>query len=284
MKIVVGSVALENYRMNRNQPKDIDYWVSGDSIPPFGDVTVMPEKILNLVPTFNGYATPDAVFTIKCSHLPWDIKWEKTKNDILWLKSHGCEVLTELHTELRKHWESVHGGKDFLSLNKPKEDFFNDHVTYLYDHDYLHEVVASPREPVYKSCLKDGEDVLIDRAKFDLLSFEDKVRMFREEVNVIALERWVLNPHWNGQVSWYEAYGLALKKTIISLTKNWANVFIVENLDKFVKPDYSYFREALKLEERLMSKVDMKVFEDLAEELKYESLEELVWDMAEGGF
>ena len=46
-------------------------------------------------------------------------------------------------------------------------------------------------------------------------------------------------------VGWYKAYILSLKKTITSLTKNWATSFIVLNLECFIKPDYTYFEYAL---------------------------------------
>lgn len=120
-----------------------------------------------------------------------------------------------------------------------------------YPHDYLHELVAYPNPPMYTKCLKDGEDVLIDRDKFDLLPFEDQVRMFREEITVIAAERWLINPYWKGKVSWYRAHMLSLQKTVTRLTKGWASEFIVLNLEHFVKPDYKYFKhliETLKLE------------------------------------
>lgn len=272
--IIVGSTALKHFGMNRNEPKDVDVWVTEDetySVCRGYDIHVLPNEVLDLIPhSSGGHAIPDAVYTIKCSHLAWDIKWEKTKNDILWLKANGCKLLPKLYRELKKHWEGVHGDKSFLSLNKCKEDFFQDGVKYVYDHDYLHELVAFPATPMYTHCLKDGEDVLIDKDKFDCMSTEMQLRMFKEEVTVIAIERWLLHKN---DISWFEAYGLALKKTITNLTKNWACDFIISNLDYFVKPEYEYFKhalETLKIGDSDMS--DIKdVFEQFIEENKIES-------------
>ena len=284
--IVVGTSALK-YFGAVTEAKDHDVWhVVGER----KDTTqkeywvYMPKYLINLVPSINGYATPDAVLTIKMSHFSWDIKWQKTKRHILLLQSLGYKPIPELYTALKQYWETIHGNKSFLSLGKNKDKFFDDFVTYRYDHDYLHELVASPNKPMYTNCLKDGEEVLIDKEKFFSMPFTDRVRMFREEITVIATERWLVH----GKESWYTAYKLALKKTITSLTKNWATDFIVLNLSHFVKPEYSYFKNVLeKLE--LFMQVDMKPFEELltaldvpAEKIKKVKMDNLIYALSEG--
>ena len=253
--LIVGSVALFQYGLNRNQPVDTDIWVSKEHLvslstlkPEIGnfDMAVMPLGILDLVPTIdNLYATADAIYTIKCSHAIYDIKWPKTKLDILHLKWNGCKIIPELYKALKLHWKEVHGNKDFLSLNKTKEDFFTDNVTYVYDHDWLHELVAYPNKPMYSNCLKDGHEVLIDKDKFKAMPFEDQVRMFREEITVIAAERWLIPEKWRGKISWYQAYMLSLQKTVVSLTKGDYSYFLVDNLEHFIKPDYKMFKHLL---------------------------------------
>ena len=253
--IIVGSTALQKWGLNRSTPKDVDRWFYEDLYEPGdgkGDDCIMPKHIMDMIPVTGGFARPDAIYTIKCSHLAWDIKWEKTKNDILWLRTKGCEIIPDLYQALKKHWEIEHGDKSFLSLYKSKDDFFDDHVVKVYDHDHLHEMVAYPRRPMYERCLRDNQEVLVDHLKFQQMPFEDRVRMFREEVSVIALERWLLNPHWQGRVNWYKAYQLALKKTITNLTKNWANDFIVQNLSHFVLPDWGYFKHMATIEEKII--------------------------------
>lgn len=283
--IIVGSTALKHFNLNRCEPKDVDRWWSEKDLPAgIEDDCFLPNHIIQMVPTKDGYATPDAILTIKCSHLPWDIKWEKTKNDIIWLKEKGCQIIPSLYMALKGHWEEVHGDKSFLSLGKSKDDFFNDHVQYVYDHDYLHEVVASPAKPMYQRCLKDGHDVLIDVDKFHRMPFEDQVRMFREEVSVIAIERWLVNPHWKGKLDWWKAYQLALKKTITRLTKGWACDFMVHNLEHFILPKWEYFRNVRNLEEDFMSENYEDVFMPVLETSEFDDLDGLVVEMADGGF
>lgn len=247
MEIIIGSTALEYYNLNRLPPKDVDVWADhGWEVSKGTDLKVIPEHIMNLVEKKEGYATPDSVYTIKCSHLGWDNPmWNKHKLDILWLKSNGCKLNTSLFEALISYWKVELGDKSFLSLKQDKENFFTDNVDYKYDHDYLHELVAYPNIPIYSGVLVDNEDVLIDRVKFDKLSFEDQVRMFREEITVIACERWIFNSKLKTKLSWMQAYNKSLQKTITNLTKGWACEFLILNLEYFVKQDYKYFEHIL---------------------------------------
>lgn len=247
MNIIVGSTALEYFGLSRRTPVDIDVWTDDESFEKEGimDVCKIPTEILLLVDQVDGYATPDSIYTIKLSHAVYDIHWQKTKLDILHLKHHGCKPIQELYEALKIYWVKEHGNKDFLSLNKSKEDFFTDNVEYVHDHDFLHQLVAYPNPPMYTKCLKDNHEVLIDKDKFKVMSLEDQIRMFREEITVIAAERWLIPKKWHGKISWYRAYMLSLQKTVVSLTKGDYSYFLVENLDKFVKPDYSQFKHLL---------------------------------------
>lgn len=251
--IIIGSTAASKCGLKFRKPKDLDVWtdkqhVYDTEIKKQGiDVKLIPTDILNLVETVDGlHCTANSLFTIKCSHLGWNNPmWNKHKSDVLSLKSQGCELIPDLYNALLGFWKVELGAKDFLSLNKNKKDFFQDNVTYVYDHDWLHEQVAYPNAPVYTHCLKANQDVLIDKTKFDALSLNDQVRMFREEITVIAIERYIVNPLVKGRYSWLQAYRMSLHKTITQLTKGWATNFIVENLEHFIKPDYTYFDYAL---------------------------------------
>ena len=287
MQIIVGSYALSYWGYLRKPPKDIDNWVSSEAeLATCGncDNKIIPEHILKLIPTNHGFATPRAIYTIKCSHLGWDNpNWQKHKEDVLWLKAEGYVIIPELYNSLVNYWKETLGNKEFLSLDKSKEQFFTDYVSYKYDHDYLHELVAYPNKPMYEKCLGSNEAVLTNYEKFNSLSFDDKIKLFKEEVTVIACERWLLNDYWKGQISWYQAYLFALKKTITNLTKNWATDFIVLNLEKFNKPDFSLFENVInKLGDNVMSKVDMKPFEDLLNKLEDDSLDGLIFNLCEG--
>lgn len=288
--IIVGSKAAEHWGLNRTKPKDTDIWYrgeQGDAVP-HEDSFYCPEHIYDMVEVEDKiFASKDALYTIKCSHLGVNPHieneriWWKHVQDILYMEYNGCCIIPYLYEALVEYWQSSGKDKSFLSLKADKEDFFNDFVEYRYDHDYLHELVSYPKRPMYEQCLKEGEEVLLDKSLFNRLEYPDKIRMFREEITVIACERWLLSP--KNTLSWYQAYLKSLKKTITRLTKNWACDFIIFNLDEFVVPDYSYFKHLLTtLKEDSMSNVDMSIFNKIAADMG-ESLDECIYGLCEWG-
>lgn len=289
--MISGSTALHYYGINLGKIKDLDVIAYKESqiknyVNP--DYILVPKEIYDILYNTSGHIYPEMILTIKMSHLAWDIKWEKTLRHINSLVNMGYNYNPKLYKLLKAHWETVHGNKDFLSLSKNKDDFFNDHVTYVYDHDYLHELVAYPNKPVYTKCLKENEDVLIDKTKFFNMEFSEQVRMFREEITVIAIERWLVNPYNKGKVSWFKSWNLSLKKTITSLTKNWASDFIIHNIKEFRVPDYNYFKHAMKILEIEMSTLEIidemleKMFEKIGIDEQVDSYRDgLIYHMAE---
>ena len=213
----------------------------------------MPLNILNAFQQDSkdsGVATLDDLMTIKLSHLPYDILWHKHQSDYLFFKRNGAKINHDLYELLKPHWRELFGNKPFLSLYRTKDQFFDDYVSKPYEHDWLHELVAYPDAPVYTRCLKDGEQVAIDKAKFFELPFDKRVKMFREEVTVIAIERWMVNPKCRGTIRYPTAYGRAVHKTITALTKGWASEFMCENLEHLYKPtkdDVKHAFETLKI-------------------------------------
>ena len=69
---------------------------------------------------------------------------------------------------------------------------------------------------------------------------------------------------------------MILKKTITRLTKNWADDFLIHNLEHFVIPEYKYFSN---IEEIKMS-IDMTIFEEIAEKTG-ETVEHLIFKLCE---
>lgn len=238
MKILVGSSAAKVHLPFFREAKDVDVWCR-EKIWDV-DCSVMPPEIFELMEhgsLVNRCASLNDLLTIKLSHLPYDIFWHKHLNDYLVFKTHGATVNNGLYEFLQEYWREVHGNKTNLTLYKTKDVFFDDFVKKEYDHDYLHELVAFPHKPVYSVCLKDGQDVMIDKGKFFSLSFEQQVKMFREEINVIACERWLIPTRDTDKITFREAYSTSLHKTVTALTKGWASRFMCENIEKFIRPN-----------------------------------------------
>ncbi|WP_440066390.1 DUF7275 domain-containing protein [Streptosporangium sp. OZ121] len=250
--LIVGSTALTLWYGNTARPpKDVDVFSPKD----VGDTDRFWDDAFNV--WFAGkpemsYATPDELITIKASHAYWDLRnnsWNKHMNDLLFLKERGAKILPDLHDMLYEVWERRYGKKQ-VNLTQEADDFFNDAVTRVYDHDSIHDSVAYGDRPLYESVLKDGASVQIDMAKVRALPFEDQVRLFREEIYATALERQVIPSGYT--CSRRLAYAWALRRTITSLTKGWSSRLIVANYDVFFRPDTDYVARHLSRADRLI--------------------------------
>lgn len=105
MILIVGSLAAKHWGINRREPNDKDLWITQEDEIKYltntkVDYHVIPKSILESIPREKLVATPDALYTIKCSHFQWDIHWEKTKADILYMESKGCKLLPDLYERL----------------------------------------------------------------------------------------------------------------------------------------------------------------------------------------
>lgn len=238
MRKIVGSHAAKQIIPDWYRAvNDIDVWTDTPMDKEKGlDICLMSSNILSV---FDGAdsASLDDLYTIKISHLPWPLLFWKHANDALFLKSKGARLNEPLYELLKEHWKEVHGTKTQLSLYKNKKEFFDDAVVKEYDHDCLHELVSYPHPPVYTTVLKEGHSVFTDRDKFLALSFDNKVKMMREEMCVIMCERWLLNDRIRSKLTLPQAWRMSVEKTTTALTKGVYSEFICENLEHFILSD-----------------------------------------------
>ena len=89
--------------------------------------------------------------------------------------------------------------------------------------------------PIYTKILKDGAEVDVSEEKFNKLTFEEKCDLVREEVMVMAYERYK-------NVNYMSAYSKMLKKFIINHSPLWEGLFIIENFIILHKPLFNYFK------------------------------------------
>lgn len=244
--LITGSTAIKHWIPSFRSPTDKDVIVPLGTITSKGiDAIQLPLDIIKQIPNKDGYLTMDALVTLKMSHMGWDIKWNKHKKDVIFLKKNGANVIPELYNDLVTFWKTEHQNKPYLSLYKTKAEFFDDYVPHVYDHDYLHELIAHPNVPIYTKCLGINQQVAIDHEKFLSLPRNEQLLMFREEICVIALERWIVNDKLSQPVSLYYAYKFALHKTVTALTKNWACDFIINNIEHYDIFNKNIFEHAL---------------------------------------
>jgi hypothetical protein len=243
----VGSWVMNQLIGSKRSPKDFDIWTNDTDFPSTYDgLRVEPFWHDGLVEFFEARPSSavwpdlDELYTVKCSHVGWELRngsWDKHMSDIVMLKQAGAKIIDDQYKRLYKVWEDVHGKKQ-LKLALTKDEFFGDAVVRKYDHDSLHESVAYGDHAMYIDVLKDGSEIDVDMAKIRALSWDQQIRLYREEVYATALERQVIPSNYT--VSPRKAYAWALKRTITSLTKGWSSRFLIENYDVMRTPDVDY--------------------------------------------
>lgn len=235
-KLLIGSAGIKHWFPDFPRDcKDYDYLTREENSTEFVD-GVMIEKhnipyLLDLTDEEIALE-PDLIYTLKVSHIFWDIKWEKHIFDIVFLKAKGCKLNKDLFYKLYNFWENKHGVPKRSDLEMSKEDFFNNCMPKnLPSHDYIHTLIVEI--PTYKKVLKDGADVEVDENKFNQLTHEEKLELVREEVYVMAWER------LNGR-DYRIGYTWMLKKFILSHAPFYEALFIIENYYELRKPLFNY--------------------------------------------
>jgi hypothetical protein len=228
--ILIGSSAIKHWYPDfKREPKDIDYAIGingNKSKPsPVRGVEYLINPILDrLYKPHNGIieiCSLGHLTTLKASHLCWDINWEKHMFDLQFLLNKGNEIEEELFWELYDYWNTYHSKNKRSDLKMSKDEFFSNAINYdVAEHDDLH-LLINPT-PTYTKILKDGCEVELDEEKYNLLTHEEKLDLIREEVYVMAYERWK-------NIDYRTAYLKMLKKFILSHAPKFTLLFILKN-------------------------------------------------------
>jgi hypothetical protein len=171
---------------------------------------------------------PSMLLTLKLSHryLRNSPHFYKTMMDIRNLRSAGVVPMEPYNGFLAKREKETYD-YGHPNLNVDKDSFFTDNVRYIYDHDSIHQAIAKDgQNPIYCLYLADNQPVLCDKAKFDSLTYEQKLDGVIEESCVLALERSIVprNPNDHDDV-----FKFALMKVCTSITSGWFREFAWEN-------------------------------------------------------
>lgn len=189
----------------------------------------------------------DVLYTIKKSHRfkKNSKKFWITLFDYHLMKKLGATV-PDKYQEFLKLREQETYTNTLPKLNVTKGEFFSDdNIRYVYDHDWIHRVIALGDRPAYREFL-DGE-VKVSKSKFLHLDYETQLRSFIEEACVLAVERCLVHhPEKNPKEVWL----FALSKVLSSISSGWWREFGYENaLDIINRYPENYFNRFQKAAE-----------------------------------
>lgn len=231
--VIIGSTAIKHHFPHFNrQPKDIDYAVSSrDGLTSTREVEFLLNPVLNRW-TSEKFCPPNLLLTLKMSHLFWDLNWDKHMFDVQFLLDEGATMDKKFFFEMLEYWKENNPKIKRSRLDMSKEEFFTNAVNYNeHEHDYLHTLIND--SPMYTRILKDGQEVELDMSKWEELSHEDKLETIREEVYVMAWERFKKD-------SWVTAYRKMLRKFIRQHAPEDMAIYAILNYKDLLTPKVNY--------------------------------------------
>lgn len=237
MKLIYWSTAIKYWFPDFNrEPKDLDIitdeklqtvkWIEYHRCNAF-EYLVPKTNIHQFYPE---YVSPDELYTIKLSHLSWDINWNKHMHDVIFLKSKWCKIDNIFYDELMKRWWIIHWEKK-IKMWVDNKDFFKWNIKRRYEHDWLHEQFAFYDRPLNEKIREDLNSPLCSKQLWEQLSYEDKIKCALEELYVLTSERYIFI---DKPLSIKFAKTKMLKKMIISTTSWWFNLFLKENFKELL--------------------------------------------------
>ena len=243
--LIYGSTAIKHFFPDYpNEPKDLDIIVDTDN-----NYHIAIDECRRIeqyyLPEFQyifennkdkKFVDPDFLYTIKMSHLSWDINWDKHMKSAIFLREHGAKLDKKLYDSLMIAWSRIHGAKK-VKMNVKNEDFFKLSIPRKYNHEYLHEEFAFYERPLNERIRKDLDSPLCSEELWNLLSDEDKFKCAFEEIMVLSAERFIFVPK-EYRLPPKFAKIKTLKNMITSTTSGWFNTYLKLNFEKFVKTDF----------------------------------------------
>lgn len=237
--LIYGSTAIKHFFPDyEREPKDLDIITKEDNkyhleIPGCKRIEqyYLPEfQYIFEHNVDEEFVDPDFLYTIKMSHLSWDINWDKHMKSAIFLKERGAELDEELYNSLMIAWSRVHGKKS-VKMNVKNSEFFKENIYRKYNHEFLHEQFSFYDRPLNERIRKDLDSPLCSEELWNLLSPEDKLKCALEEIYVLAAERFIFVQESDKSWKLEHAVTKTLKNMITSTTSGWFNTYMKLNFN-----------------------------------------------------
>lgn len=238
---LIGSRAIlrlghEFYR----EPKDFDYIVlEKDETLPKYDLCPLKNKEVRVEYHVNpvlikwletNKMSLDILFTLKLSHILWNIHWIKNIEDTKWFSKNGTQLIPELHVMLVEQWKVTKNKRRTPNFELNNANFFYDKVKRTIDHDDLHQICKFYDRPIFERLKFDLNKAKIEESLFNTLSHDDKIKVVLEEMFVLTLERRYDMVRTNCKVACFRT----LRELVTRLLPEWLAVFTAMNFKEIM--------------------------------------------------
>ena len=237
--LIYGSTAIKHFFPGYNrEPKDLDIITETDNKYHL-DIQGCNRIEQYYLPEFEyifennrdkEFVDPDFLYTIKISHLSWDINWDKHMKAAIFLEENCARLDKTLYDSLMIAWTRVHG-KKHVKMSVKNSEFFKENIYRRFNHEFLHEQFAFYERPLNEKIRKDLDSPLCSEELWNLLSEEDKIKCALEEIYVLAAERYIFVQEPDKSWKLEHAVVKTLKNMITSTTTGWFNTFLKLNFN-----------------------------------------------------
>lgn len=251
---LIGSAALHEF--TNCDFKDYDLVLEGENIQPEQGIDIAPQELFDeelytkydsgiVAETPVGPAKvidPIGLMLIKRSHLFRPISFQKHIRSYHALYAEYGKYIDTDYRRLLKNRISLTKqkfGDRTPSLKKSKEDFFDDYVKKVYDHDEIHLATCYYDRPIYERMKPDADLVWCSKDLWEQLPHKDKIRCVREEGYAIAIERFLL---WKRGYPEKFAFSAAVEKICTTLTGSWFRDFSIDNWPEIIQYDQPFLK------------------------------------------
>jgi len=193
------------------------------------------------------YVDADFLYTIKMSHVAWNIKWDKTMKDILFLRNKGCKLDKILFDMLYKEWVILHGKKK-VKMNVENDEFFKGNIKRKYNHEWLHEQFMFNDRPLNEKIREDLNSPLCSEALWNKLTKIQQIKCAVEELMVLTAERYIFI---DKPIPLQIAKTKMLKKMITSTTSGWFNLWLVLHFEEIRTMYSEHFKQRIDIIKQL---------------------------------
>jgi hypothetical protein len=197
------------------------------------------DMIIHVGNTPVNVVTMEGLAAIKRSHLHRSLSFQKHithyhKHGLVEAMRSAKESTIEFlvkRIELTKK-EYPQGNPNLMQKN---EEFFDDYVTKVYNHDWLHEQVAYYDKPLYTRLQDDPTIAWCKKEYWQKLSHQEKCECVLEEAMVIAIERFIVSPKIEKPLLTKLAILRSVDKICTTLCSGWFRDFAIDYYDDIYK-------------------------------------------------
>lgn len=165
-------------------------------------------------------------YTLKLSHMFYDINWSKHLSDIKWFQDKNINYIQSLYFDLVNYWKTIHGNRKEPNFKKLNTEFFYDKVKRNISHDDLHDLVKYYDTPLFNKVKVNLEYAEVNEELFNKLNHEDQIKLILEECYVLCIER---NNYENIKYNPKLMTFYTLKIMILRLLPDWLALFTILN-------------------------------------------------------